>query len=213
MTPQVIARIVPTRQRAYMHRRGFLGAVGVTLIGSRSGISGHGSGEAQETGRALDAQAFHAARQHADTRFERIAYVERGRGAGALFLHGFPLNGYQWRGALERLAHRRRCIAPDFLGLGYTQPARDASFAPENQAEMLVTLLDKLGVATIDVVANDSGGAVAQLLAVRHPDRVRTLLLTNCDTELDSPPAGTQAGDRAGASGTLRRALARPLGS
>jgi haloalkane dehalogenase len=54
---------------------------------------------------------------------------------------------------------------------------------------MLVALLDALGVSDADVIANDSGGAVAQLLLAHHPRRVRTLLLTNCDTEIESPPA------------------------
>jgi pimeloyl-ACP methyl ester carboxylesterase len=53
---------------------------------------------------------------------------------------------------------------------------------------MLVALLDGLGVTDVDLVANDSGGAIAQLLAVQHPGRVRTMLLTNCDVENDSPP-------------------------
>ena len=54
---------------------------------------------------------------------------------------------------------------------------------------MLVAWLDALGVAAVDVVANDSGGAVAQLLVAQHPARVRTLLLTNCDVHENSPPA------------------------
>jgi pimeloyl-ACP methyl ester carboxylesterase len=57
---------------------------------------------------------------------------------------------------------------------------------------MLIALLDALQVERADVVANDSGGAVAQLLVARHRERVRTLLLTNCDTEQDSPPPALQ---------------------
>jgi pimeloyl-ACP methyl ester carboxylesterase len=106
-----------------------------------------------------------------------------------LFLHGFPLNSFQWRGALDRLAPYRRCIAPDFLALGYTEVADGQSVAPDAQVAMLVALLDKLGIARVDLVGNDSGGAVAQLFVTQHPERVRSLLLTNCDTEHESPPA------------------------
>jgi pimeloyl-ACP methyl ester carboxylesterase len=60
--------------------------------------------------------------------------------------------------------------------------------APDAQVEMLIALLDTLDIAQVDLVANDSGGAVAQLLLVRYPQRVRTLLLTNCDAETDCPP-------------------------
>jgi haloalkane dehalogenase len=136
----------------------------------------------------LNAAAFHAERKYAETNFGRIAYVERGTGDAALFLHGFPLNSFQWRGALERLAAHRRCIAPDFMALGYTEIADGQSVAPDAQVAMLTALLDNLSVPKVDVVASDSGGAVAQLLVARHQERVRTLLLTNCDTEKDSPP-------------------------
>jgi haloalkane dehalogenase len=136
----------------------------------------------------LNATAFHAARRYSNTSFGRIAYIERGTGSAALFLHGFPLNGFQWRGALERLAPHRRCIAPDFLGMGYTEVPDGQSVAPDAQVSMLAAFLDSLSLRSVDVVASDSGGAVAQLLVVRHPERVRTLLLTNCDAEIDSPP-------------------------
>jgi len=137
----------------------------------------------------MDARRFNAARRFTRTSFGNIAYVEQGTGDAALFLHGFPLNGFQWRGALPRLADARRCIAPDFLGLGYTEVAPGQSVAPAAQADMLVAFLDSLGITRADVVANDSGGAVAQLLATRYPQRVRSLLLTNCDTEHECPPA------------------------
>jgi len=122
------------------------------------------------------------------TRFGRIAYVEKGAGEAALFLHGFPLNSFQWRGAIERLSPIRRCVAPDFLGLGHTEVAAGQSVAPSAQADMLAALLDALQIAAVDLVANDSGGAVAQIFVTRYPARVRSLLLTNCDVEDDSPP-------------------------
>lgn len=136
----------------------------------------------------LDAAGWTAARRWLETPFGRIAHVERGSGEAALFLHGFPLNGFQWRGALERLSPYRRCIAPDFLGLGHTEVAEGQSVAPAAQVDMLAVLLDRLSIGQVDLVANDSGGAVAQLFAVRHPRRVRSLLLTNCDAEIDCPP-------------------------
>jgi pimeloyl-ACP methyl ester carboxylesterase len=136
----------------------------------------------------IDVTAFHASRRFATTSFGRIAYVERGAGPAALFLHGLPLNGYQWRGALERLSSIRRCIAPDFMGLGYSEIPEAGGLAPEAQMRMLAAFLDALGVSAVDLVASDSGGAVAQLFVATYPERVRTLLLTNCDVHEDSPP-------------------------
>ncbi|WP_309090994.1 alpha/beta hydrolase [Phenylobacterium sp.] len=117
-----------------------------------------------------------------------VAYVDRGTGPAALFLHGFPLSGFQWRHQVERFAGKRRCIVPDFLGLGFTRPAEGQSVAPSAQVQMLEQLLATLDVDKVDLVANDSGGAVAQMFAVADPRRVRTMLLTNCDVEPNSPP-------------------------
>jgi pimeloyl-ACP methyl ester carboxylesterase len=136
----------------------------------------------------ITSRTYRSDRRFAQTSFGRIAYIDRGRGDVALFLHGFPLNSFQWRGAIERLAPIRRCIAPDFLALGYTEVASGQSVAPDAQVAMIIALLDQLSIRSVDLIANDSGGAVAQLIVVRHPERVRTLLLTNCDTEPDSPP-------------------------
>ncbi len=109
----------------------------------------------------MTAATFHASRRFAETSFGRIAYVERGAGDVALFLHGFPLNGFQWRGALDRLSAYRRCVAPDFMGLGYTVVAPGQSVTPPAQVSMLAAFLDALSIRRVDLVANDSGGAIA----------------------------------------------------
>ena len=175
-----------------MQRRQLLEiAVGALAVGAVAGCvsrARRNGASAASASRPMDAAAFHASRQFVQTQFGRIAYVERGSGDAALFLHGFPLNGFQWRGALDRLSPRRRCIAPDSMGLGYSQIPEHQSVTPDAQVAMLATLLDSLSISTVDLVANDSGGAIAQLFVTRHPKRVRTLLLTNCDVEPDSPP-------------------------
>ena len=176
-----------------MRRRRFMETAALALAGGALACAGAGSTGAAPVPAApgegpLDAAAFRAGRRWAATRFGRIAYLERGRGEAALFLHGFPLSGFQWRGAIERLAPYRRCLAPDFLGLGDTEVAEGQAVGPDDQLAMVVAFLDRLGVRRVDVVASDSGGAVAQLMLVRHPERVRSLLLANCDTEHDSPP-------------------------
>ncbi|HZS62212.1 MAG TPA: alpha/beta hydrolase [Gemmatimonadaceae bacterium] len=140
----------------------------------------------------MDETSFRAMRRFADLSFGRIAYVERGSGAAALFVHAFPLNGFEWRGAIERLSPYRRCIAPDLMGLGYSEISETQDLAPAQQAAMLAAFLDRLSLRHVDLIANDSGGAVAQLFVAHYPRRVRTLLLTNCDVVIDSPPKALQ---------------------
>lgn len=178
-----------------MNRRSFiqlgLGAMSAMGAGVLAGCAGGAIAAATggSANGAWDAAAFHAARRYLPTSYGQIAYVERGRGPVALLLHGFPLNGFQWRGVMAELAAHRRCIAPDWLGLGYTRVAEGQSVTPADQVGMLIAFLDKLGIDEVDVIANDSGGQVAQLLVAAHPQRVRSMLLSNCDTEIDSPPA------------------------
>jgi len=138
--------------------------------------------------KALSAANYQTSRKFAETSFGCIAYIERGKGQTALFLHGFPLNSFQWRGVIPLLSAHRRCIAPDYLSMGFTEMKEGQSVAAGAQADMIAALLDKLSISSVDLVANDSGGAIAQLLLVKYPTRVRTVLLTNCDTEPDSPP-------------------------
>lgn len=136
-----------------------------------------------------DVAAFRAARRFAPTSFGKIAYVERGKGDAALFIHGFPLNSFQWRGALDRLSSHRRCILLDWMASGYSEIPEGQSVTPADQAAMIGSFLDTLSIHSVDLVANDSGGMIAQLFVARFPDRVRSVLFTNCDTEPDSPPA------------------------
>jgi haloalkane dehalogenase len=174
-----------------MDRRIFLRAsMGGALIGTAPirAYPQSPAGDNSTKGDAIDVAAFHASRRYAELPFGRIAYVERGSGPAALFVHGLPLNGFQWRGALQRLASIRRCIAPDSMGLGYSEIPDGQDLSPHEQANMLIAFLDKLKIPSVDLVGSDSGGAIAQILVAQHPKRVRSLLLTNCDAPQDSPP-------------------------
>jgi pimeloyl-ACP methyl ester carboxylesterase len=118
-----------------------------------------------------------------------IAYRDVGDGPVALLLHGVFLNSYVWRHVVELLAGpHRRCIAIDLLAHGHTETAIGQDLAFPAQADMVVAVLDALDIEEADIVGNDSGGAIAQLVAVRHPTRVRSLVLTNCDVHDNWPP-------------------------
>jgi pimeloyl-ACP methyl ester carboxylesterase len=136
----------------------------------------------------VDIASFHASRRFAEVKSGRIAYFEKGRGPVALFIHGVPVNGYHWRHVVDRVQHLRRCIAIDLMGLGYTEISASQEVTFTAQAQMLSEVLDALGIDTIDLVANDSGGAIAQIFAARHTRRLRSLVLTNCDVHDGWPP-------------------------
>jgi pimeloyl-ACP methyl ester carboxylesterase len=123
-----------------------------------------------------------------------VAYVDHGDGdAGALaalFVHGVLVNADIWRNVIWDVADMRRCIAPDLPAHGATPVAEDVAtdLSLNGLAAMLNELCERLGLAQVDVVANDTGGAVAQVFAARYPERIRTLTLTNCDVHDNFPP-------------------------
>jgi haloalkane dehalogenase len=141
----------------------------------------------------MKAAEFHQARKFADTTFGRIAYVEKGSGPAALFIHGFPVNGFAWRDVLDDLAPARRCIAPDLMGLGYTEIKADQDLGFDQQAAMIAGFMDRLRLSQVDLVGNDSGASISQVFAARYPSRLRSLTLTNCEVHDLWPNAMLQA--------------------
>ena len=130
----------------------------------------------------MNAAQFHSSRKFAQTKFGKIAYVERGEGPrAAMLVHGLPLNGFQWREVLEDLASTRRCLAPDLMGLGYGEIESGTDLSFGGQATMLSAFLDALGIDSVDLCGNDTGGGVSQVFAATAANRVRTLTLTNCE--------------------------------
>jgi len=129
-----------------------------------------------------------ARRANVQTRSGEIAYAEQGEGPVALFVHGVLLNKHLWRKQLAALGDIRRCIAPDLLAHGDTEIGPDQDVSVTANAHMLCEFLDALGIDKADIVANDSGGGIAQIFAAHYPERVRTLTLTNCDAHDNWPP-------------------------
>jgi pimeloyl-ACP methyl ester carboxylesterase len=154
---------------------------------------------------------FHASRKFAATTFGRIAYVERGSGSVALFVHGLPLCGYEWRGVLEDLAPQRRSIALDAMGLGYTEVAAGQGVSFAEQARMIAAFLDAERIDDVDLVGNDTGAGISQIFAATYPDRVRTLTLSNCEVH-DLWPNALLAGFYQGVeAGIVPRAMKQML--
>src|ERR1700682_1719232 len=118
----------------------------------------------------------------------RISYASAGSGPVALYVHGVVLNKHLWRHQLAGLSELRRCIAVDLLAHGDTEIAPDQDVSVTANAQMLKEVLDALQIEQVDLVGNDSGGGIAQIVAALNPERVRTLTLTNCDTHDNWPP-------------------------
>jgi pimeloyl-ACP methyl ester carboxylesterase len=126
--------------------------------------------------------------KYAATDFGDIGYREAGSGPVAIFVHGVLVNGHLWDRLIERLADVRHCVAVDILAHGATFARADQDLSFDAQAGMLAAFCHAMKFDQIDVIANDSGGGIAQIFAARHPELIRSLVLTNCDTHDNWPP-------------------------
>lgn len=140
------------------------------------------------------------------TQFGEIAYREAGDGPPALFLHGVFMSGLLWEDAIAELSEDRRCIAVDLPAHGRTN-VKTKDLSIQAHVEMIEDFCDTLELGRIDVIGNDTGGALAQLMAVRDPSRLRTLTLTNCDVHTNLPPDAFKAVVELAAAGGLAQVM------
>lgn len=109
----------------------------------------------------------------------RIHYQEFGRtdGEPLLLVQGLGADSGSWLLQRYPFGSRHRCVAPDNRGVGRSdKPA--GPYDLEQMADDLVAVLDEAGIASAHVVGVSMGGILAQILAVRHPERVRSLVLS-----------------------------------
>ena len=146
---------------------------------------------------------LNAHRHTAATRFGEISYLDVGAGPTALFVHGIATNAYLWRHVMDALSGQRRCIAIDLPLHGQSPVTAEQDLSLAALAASLDDFCDVLGLTGVDLVANDTGGAIAQIFAARHPQRLATLTLTNCDTVDNLPPEAFRPMIELAAAGNL----------
>jgi len=128
-------------------------------------------------------------RRTVDTPAGAVEYRESGSGPPLVFVHGVGVNGDLWRAVAPPLAHEHRCIVPDLPFGAHSHPLREeADLSLPGMARIVADFMDVLGLEEVTVVANDTGGAVAQWLVGHHPERVAGLVLTSCDAFEKFPP-------------------------
>ena len=113
---------------------------------------------------------------HVTTNGIQLYFEERGAGDPLLLIMGITAPGSVWDGHAEFWAKSFRCILPDNRGVGRTdKPA--GPYTSEMMADDFVGLLDVLKLEKVHVVGCSMGSIIAQQLALRHPARVRSLVL------------------------------------
>jgi pimeloyl-ACP methyl ester carboxylesterase len=137
---------------------------------------------------------FDRHRHRVDTASGPVSYVDVGDGPAALFVHGVGTSSYLWRAVIAQVADTRRCIALDLPVHGSTPATAAQDYSIGTMATFVADVRAALGLERVDLVANDTGGAIAQIVTARDPQAVRTLTLTNCETHDNVPPKSLRPG-------------------
>lgn len=119
-----------------------------------------------------------------------IRYRDEGAGPPLVFVHGLLVTGGLWRAVVPALVGAGyRCIVPDWpLGSHGEAMRPDADLSPPGLARLIADFLAALALDDVTLVGNDTGGALCQLVATSHPERLGRLVLTDCDAFDNFPP-------------------------
>lgn len=119
----------------------------------------------------------------------RLRSYESGSGERTLvFVHGVLTNSNVWAKVIERLAPEFRCVALDLPLGSHLAPVPGADLTPTGMAKLIADAIDVIGPERATLVGNDTGGAISQIVAARHPQRLDRLVLTSCEYRGNFPP-------------------------
>lgn len=110
----------------------------------------------------------------------RTNYHDMGEGFPVVFIHGSGPGvsaWVNWRTILPKIAQQNRVLALDMVGFGFTERPENFNYSLDAWVEHLLGFLDALGLEKVDLVGNSFGGAISIATAVRHPQRIRRLVL------------------------------------
>jgi haloalkane dehalogenase len=105
-----------------------------------------------------------------------ISYIDVGEGDPVVFLHGNPTWSYQWRNIIPHLSSYRRCLAPDFVGMGWSGKSPTKAYRFVDQVRYLDAWFDGLALTkNVTLVGHDWGGPTAFYRARRYPEQVKAI--------------------------------------
>jgi pimeloyl-ACP methyl ester carboxylesterase len=118
-----------------------------------------------------------------------VHYHESGAGPPVVFLHGYLMGARLWDPVTHLLEDEFRCLVPELPFGAHPVPLRpDADLTAAGLGRLVADFLDALDLRDVTLVGNDSGAAVAQVVAARHAERLGGLVLATGDAFDHFPP-------------------------
>ncbi|WP_067572679.1 alpha/beta fold hydrolase [Nocardia acidivorans] len=112
----------------------------------------------------------------------RIRYHDTGEGPPVVFIHGLLVNADLWRKVVPGIAAAgHRCLAPDLPLGSHEIPVPAADLTPTGVADLIAAFLERLDLRDVTLIANDTGGAITQVLLARNRSRIGRVVLASVD--------------------------------
>lgn len=108
-----------------------------------------------------------------------IHYIDEGKGATILLLHGNPTWSFLYRKMITELKGSFRVIAPDYPGFGLSPTPKNFDFSPSTQSDIIDEFIIKLNLNDIIIVMQDWGGPIGLNIAINKPELIKGLVLGN----------------------------------
>lgn len=102
-----------------------------------------------------------------------------GSGVPIIMIMGLGAPGDKWKHNYELLSKWFWCIVPDNRGAGLSDKPEAESYTTEQMADDIIGIMDALDIKKAHVMGVSMGGAIAQQVALKVPDRVLSLILTS----------------------------------
>lgn len=106
-------------------------------------------------------------------------YLDEGRGETLLMLHGNPTWSFYYRSLIRGLRHDYRCVVPDHIGCGLSDKPQEYNYTLAQHIDNLEELIDHLKLDGLTLVMHDWGGAIGMGYAIRHPEKIKKLVIFN----------------------------------
>lgn len=118
----------------------------------------------------------------------KINYIDQGVGIPLVFIHGYGASIFSWRKNLPILSKHFRVCALDLLGFGFSDKPLNESYSVDSYVKLIVQFMDALKIKKAILVGHSLGGGIAVLTALKHPTRVRRLILIDAEAYAISRP-------------------------
>ena len=106
-------------------------------------------------------------------------YIDEGKGHPIVFIHGTPSWSFIYRNLIKQLRKKYRCVALDLIGFGLSDKPKDWSYKPRAHAINFEKLMEHLQLQDITLVVHDFGAPIGLAYAIKHPDKVRNIVMLN----------------------------------